>query len=189
MNRIWNGNWQARQSEARSGSIDELRQLIPNFSIWKEDKGYLRSNKYLDLIVQDPSDSGEVSHGNLVDSVKKAPILIAAVSNGFGRQSYRGHQQGYKLVQHHEMLDSILGTLRNKHACVSENPEFRILQPLKNPESLEAKLRISEYGARMWIEFPVPNYEFYPDDGGPYVLKITCLNSMVTRSLAAVSYP
>ena len=179
MNKIWNGNWQGRHSEAWSGTIDELRQLIPNFSIWKEDNGYLGSNKYLDLIVRDPSDSGEGNHGNLIDSVKKAPpILIAAVSNGFGRERYRGRQQGYKLVQHHEMLDSILGTLRNKHTCVSENPWFRILQPLKNPESLEATLRISEYGARMWIEFPVPNYEFYLNDGEPYVLKITCLNSV-----------
>ena len=178
MNSIWNGNWQGRHSEAWIGSIDELRQLIPNFSIWKEDNAYLGSNKYLDLIVRDPSDSGEVSHGNLVDSVKKAPILIAAVSNGFRRERYRGRQQGYKLVQHHEMLDSILGTLKNKHACVSENSRFRILQSLRNPESLEATLRISEYGARMWIEFPVPNYEFYPDDREPYVLKITCLNSV-----------
>lgn len=178
MQKIWQGNWEGRDSTRWTGSIDELRQLIPNFSIWKEGNGYLGSNKYLDLIVRDPSDSREVSHGNLVDSVKKAPILIAAVSNGFGRERYRGRQQGYKLVQHHEMLDSILGTLRNKHACVSENSRFRILQPLKNPESLEATLRISEYGARMWIEFPVPNYEFYPDDRGPYVLKITCLNSV-----------
>ena len=189
MNRIWNGNWQGRHSAAWSGSIDELRQLIPNFSIWKEDNGYLGSNKhlgsnkYLDLIVRDSSDSGEVSYGNLVDSVKKAPILIAAVSNGFGRERYRGREQGYKLVQHHEMLDGILGTLRNKHACVSENPQFCILQPLKNPESLEATLRISEYGARMWIEFLVPNYEFYPEDGKPYVLKITGLNS-VDRTFA-----
>ena len=176
MQKIWHGNWEGRESTRWTGVIDELRQLIPTFAIWNFNIGE-GVNKYLDLIVRKPL--GETGLGDEVNPMKSVYIPIAAVSNDYQRNLYRGRRQGYKLVQHHEMLDSILKTLKvfSKQDNSFENSRFRVL-PVTNPESLEATLKISEYGARMQIGFLAPNYEFYPDDGEPYVLKIICLNSV-----------
>ena len=50
-------------------------------------------------------------------------------------------------------------------------------------ESLLARLRLSKYGARMWISFLVPDYRFDPGYGHPFTLKVDCFNS-VDRSIA-----
>ncbi len=80
-------------------------------------------------------------------------VPVAAVSKGYG------------FVEHHEVLDSVLTALANF---------------VDNPESLKAELRISKYGARMWINFLLPNYRFNPGDGYPIVLQVNCFNSMDT---------
>ena len=49
-----------------------------------------------------------------------------------------------------------------------------------DPQSLEAELRLSKYGARMWITFLLPNWKFDPGDGYPVVLQVNCLNSVDT---------
>ncbi len=78
-------------------------------------------------------------------------IPVAAVSTEYG------------FIKHHEVLDSVLTALANF---------------VDNPQSLKAELRLSKYGARMWINFLLPNYRFNPGDGYPIVLQVNCLNSM-----------
>jgi len=85
-----------------------------------------------------------------------AHIPVAAVSKEYG------------FVEHHDVLETVLEALENF---------------VENPESLEAELRISKYGARMWINFLLPNYKFNPGDGYPIVLQVNCLNS-VDKSIA-----
>lgn len=184
MTEIWSGVWHGRYSTEWTGKIGELRKLIPTFTIsdFHIGKGV---NKYLNLIAREPF--GEADLGNEVDSMNSFRIPIAAVSNDYQRSLYRGRRQGYKLVQHHEMLDSVLGKLKvfshnREQDNIFEDPRFRAV-PLTDPASLDAKLKISEYGARVRIEFLVPNYEFYHDDGRPSILKVICFNS-VDRSIA-----
>ena len=74
----------------------------------------------------------------------------------------------YVFVEHHEGLDSVLAALGNF---------------VGDPPSLEAELLLSKYGARMWINFLLPNYRFNPGDGYPIVLQVNCLNS-VDKSIA-----
>ena len=83
----------------------------------------------------------------------KGHMPVAAVSKSYG------------FVEHHEVLDSVLTALANF---------------VDNPKSLKAELRISKYGARMWINFLLPNYRFNPGDGYPIVLQVNCFNSMDT---------
>ncbi len=184
MTEIWSGVWQGRYSTEYTGYISELRKLMPTFTIsdFHIGKGV---NKYLNLIAREPLDEADL--GNEVDTMNSFRIPIAAVSNDYQRSLYRGRRQGYKLVQHHEMLDSVLGKLkvfshRREQDNIFEDSRFRAI-PLTDPASLDAKLKISEYGARVRIEFLVPNYEFYHDDGKPSILKVICLNS-VDRSIA-----
>ena len=182
MKDIWKGNWEGRYSTRWIGSISELRQLIPTFTSMDFKMGNRGVNKYLDLIVREPL--GEAGLGNEFDPMESVRIPIAAVSNGYQRGLYRGRRQGYKLVQHHELLDSMLKTSREfsdeskKEQDISfEDSRFRV-SPLTNPEALEATLQISEYGARMRIEFQLLNFKFFLNNGEPYVLKIICLNSV-----------
>lgn len=76
----------------------------------------------------------------------------------------------YQLVQHHDVLTEVLEALST-------------INPDTDPKFLEAKLRLSKYGARMWISFSLPNCDFDPGDGQPVKLKVNCLNS-VDRSFA-----
>ena len=182
MKDIWKGNWEGRYSTRWIGSISELRQLIPTFKSMGFKIDNRGINKYLDLIVREPL--GEAGLGNEVNPMEGVRIPIAAVSNGYQRGLYRGRRQGYKLVQHHELLDSIFETSKEfsdeskrEQDSDFEHSRFRIL-PLMNLEVLEATLHISEYGARMRIEFLLPNYKFFFDNREPYVLKIICLNSV-----------
>ena len=69
----------------------------------------------------------------------------------------------YGFVEHHEVIESVLSALK----------KF-----VDNPQSLKAELKLSKYGARMWINFLLPNYRFNPGDGYPIVLQVNCLNSM-----------
>lgn len=147
--------WLGREFEESEGPISELMLKIPTFtsSPFRIGAGV---NKYLDLIAREPL--GEVGVGDEVNPENSIRIPVAAVTNN-----------NYKLVQHHEVLDNVLNALREKDAT--------------DPETLEAKLRLSKYGARMWIRFLVPDYEFNPGYGHPLTLRVNCFNS-VDRKIA-----
>jgi len=105
----------------------------------------------------------EDSENEYLDLIARKPHLqdrgyipVAAVS------------KEYLFVEHHEILDSILTALANF---------------VDNPQSLKAELQLSKYGARMWINFLLPNCKFNPGDGYPVVLQVNCLNS-VDKSIA-----
>lgn len=86
----------------------------------------------------------------------KGFVPVAAVSKEYG------------FVEHHEVIESVLLALKNF---------------VDNPQYLEAELQLSKYGARMWINFLLPNCRFNPGDGYPVVLLVNCLNS-VDKSIA-----
>ena len=92
--------------------------------------------------------------------------LIARKPHGDGKHiPVAAVSKQYNFVEHHEVLDSVLTALEN----------FVV-----DPQSLEAELRLSKYGARMWITFLLPNWKFDPGDGYPVVLQVNCLNSVDT---------
>lgn len=92
--------------------------------------------------------------------------LIAWKPHGDGKHiPVAAVSKQYNFVEHHEVLDSVLTALEN----------FVV-----DPQSLEAELRLSKYGARMWITFLLPNWKFDPGDGYPVVLQVNCLNSVDT---------
>lgn len=123
-------------------------------------------------------------------------IPVAAVRSAYTDtllQSWKSVdvEAGYKLVEHHEILKNILKVLKDfsvkeTEDISSENSIFRV-SPLTDPKSLEAQLMISKYGARMRIEFLVPNYKFYPDSNKPHSLKVVCCNS-TDKSMALRIY-
>lgn len=163
------------------GSISDLREKIPTFTISDFRIGQQGINEFLSIIAREPL--GEIDIGDKVEPKNSMRIPVASVEKEDIASS-----KGYKLVQHHEALDSILNTLE-KFSC-SDGGDFRktskvFIKPLRDPESLKAKLQISKYGARMQIEFCVPQYELYWDNGNPYILKVTCSNS-VDKSKALV---
>ncbi len=135
--------WHGREVRESKGQIRNLREEIPSFGRWPSSVEKDSENEYLDLIARKPHGDGK-------------HIPVAAVS------------KGYKLVEHHEVLDSVLTALENH---------------VDDPESLEAELRLSKYGARMWVTFLLPNWQFDPGDGYPVVLQVNCLNS-VDKSIA-----
>lgn len=129
--------WHGREILMSSGQIKNLLQKIPDFGRWPFEVGD-EENEYLDIIARKPHGSG-------------GHIPVAAVS------------KDYNLIEHHEVLDTVLKALKNH---------------VGDPQSLEAELRLSKYGARMWITFLLPNCKFDPGDGYPVVLQVNCLNSM-----------
>lgn len=147
--------WHGRTVKEGTGLICELRQSLPYFT-----KSPLRlgqgENQYLSLISRDPL----IDLGDAVSSKDRMSIPVAAVS-----------RSEYQLVQHHRVLDSVLSALRT-----IEN-QTRV-GSLPDPELLHAELRLSEYGARMWLSFLLPRYGFDPGDGRRVELKVNCLNSM-----------
>lgn len=147
--------WHGRTVKEGAGLICELRQSLPYFT-----KSPLRlgqgENQYLSLISRDPL----IDLGDAVNSKDRMSIPVAAVS-----------RSEYQLVQHHRVLDSVLSALRT-----IEN-QTRV-GSLPDPELLHAELRLSEYGARMWMSFLLPRYGFDPGDGRRVELKVNCLNSM-----------
>lgn len=141
--------WHGRAVKEGAGLICDLRQSLPSFT-----KSPLRigqgENQYLSLISRDPL----IDLGDAVSSKDRMSIPVAAVS-----------RSEYQLVQHHRVLDSVLSALRT----IEFSPD---------PELLHAELRLSEYGARMWLSFLLPRYGFDPGDGHRVELKVNCLNSM-----------
>lgn len=161
--REWEGWWEGRESTKWISSIRELRRKIPTF----EQRAFRMGNginKYKDLIVRIPLSEIGVDLG-YVDAMTSERIPIAAFSNNYRGATFRGKQQGYKLVNHHKLLDDVLSELLKQ----SLDPYSSITEF----ESLEATLTLSIYGARMQIEFLVPHYK-----KDAYTLKVTCRNSV-----------
>ena len=175
---IEKGNWEGRASTTWKGSIKDLRKKIPTFTSLEFKIGDA-VNVYKSLIVREPL--GEVDLGGEVhlindrripDPMNAQRMPIEAVSNDYQRGLYRGRRQGYKLVQHHQVLDDVLKTLE----------KFNSVPHKVKIASLDATLKISIYGARIEIQFSVPHFK-----RNHYTLKITCSNS-VDRSLALTIY-
>ena len=195
MEQIGRKQQDGRDWEMWSGSIGELRQLIPTFSIhdFRIGEGI---NKYKSVIVREPY--GVVDIGAEIDPMKGVRIPIQVV-----RKRYKGVVRekftpkdvllGYDLVQHYDLLDRVLETLKTfSERVMQEFSERGIISiahitPLTKPESLAANLEISTYGARMRIEFLVQNFKYSVNDGAPYVLKVACRNSMDKRIAVGIS--
>ena len=150
--REWQGWSEGRESTRWIGSIRDLRRKIPKFE--QDAFGCGNGvNKYKTLIVRIPLRESGVDLG-YDEAMTSERIPIAAFSNNYRGTTFRGKQQGYKLVNHCKLLNDILSAIKDCESC-------------------EATLELSIYGARMYIDFLVPHYE---KDG--YTLKVTCLNSV-----------
>ena len=167
--------------------------------------GRNRSGEFLSIIPQDrdsfdeiivrAEDSigkigiDEVEHIDEVDPKGSMRVPVATVRKEYIDLAFRKDEyvlKGYKLLQHREALDSILKTLEDFSS--NKGRDFRrdskvCITPLRDPASLKAELKISKYGARMQIEFLVPQYKFYLDNENPFILKVVCVNS-VDKSMA-----
>ncbi len=163
--REWQGYWQGREATRWKGPIKNLRKKIPTFTqeVFHIGKGV---NKYKDVIVREPirqiGNEFEFDLG-YAEALTLERIPIEAVRNDYKSRLFRGREQGYKLVEHHQVLDDIFAEL-SKHASPTRMPDI---------ESLEATMRLSIYGARMHIEFLLPHYK-----RNSYILKVTCRNSV-----------
>ena len=157
-------NWEGRDSTEWKGTIENLREKIPTFTqeAFRIGKGV---NEYQDVIVREPISTAESQYVLDLgyDTKPHERIPVAAVSNNYNGRLFRGRKQGYKLVNHHKLLDEVLDGLEL----------FNAPSNITGVESLEAKLIISIYGARMHIEFLVPHYK-----KDAYTLKVTCRNSV-----------
>ncbi len=154
--RLSDQTWHGRAVKEGEGLISDLRRHIPRF-MRKNFRLGPGENEYLKLISRNPLD--EVDLGDETDPKDSVRIPVAAVST-----------KKYQLVQHHDVLTKVLEALSTIN--LDTDPKF-----------LEAKLRLSKYGARIWISFSLPNYDFDPGDGQPVKLKVNCLNS-VDKSFA-----
>ncbi len=164
---VWQGRSNGREGTTWTGSIRCLRKKIPNFtqipfSVEKD------INKYMDLIVREPISDVTVDLG-YVEATTRERIPVAAVYNGYGADLYRGRRQGYKLVEHHMMINDVLESANLERIHIFSRSESSIKSEF---ESLEATLYLSIYGARMYIDFLLP---YYRDD---YTLKVACRNSV-----------
>ena len=166
---VWQGRIDGREGTTWTGSIQCLRKKIPNFKqipfCIEKGKGI---NKYMDLIVREPISDVTVDLG-YVEAATRERIPITAVSNGYGADLFRGRTQGYKLVEHHTMLNDVLEAATLEPINIFNQPKSTRRSDI---ESLEATLFLSIYGARMYIEFLLP---YYRDD---YTLKVACRNSV-----------
>ena len=165
--RVWQDNWEGRESTEWTGSIKSIRAKIPTFTqnIFHIGKG---RNKYKDLIVREPV--GEVPSEfeydlGYIEAITRERIPIEAVSNGYRAGLFMGRKQGYKLVEHHTVLDEVLEVLE----------KYIPPEPVRIPdlESLHGTLRLSIYGARMYISIFLPDYK-----RGDCTLKVHCRNSV-----------
>lgn len=149
--------WHARKVQIHKGTINEIRQHIPDFARepFRTETG--GTNQHLDIIVRKPLKKNQ---GFLFPSDDETHIPIATVS------------KQYSLVQHHDVLDALETVLRENNI---------------DAESLETELKLTEYGERMWFSFILPSYGFdsnvstygfVPEDGYPVVLKVNVLNSV-----------
>ena len=173
---VWQGRSNGREGTTWTGSFRCLRKKIPNFSQipFGIDKD---SNKYMDIIVRQPISDVTVDLG-YVEATTRERIPVAAVYNGYGADLYRGRPQGYKLVEHHTMLDDVLEAATLEPINIFSQPESSIKSEF---ESLEATLYLSIYGARMYIEFLLP---YYRED---YTLKVACRNSVDKKHALTIS--
>ena len=186
MEQISKKKWDGREWEIWSGSIGELRQLIPTFTIHDFRMGP-GINKYKSVIVREPY--GSVDIGEEVDPVKGVRIPIQVVRkrhDGVVWENFtpKNVLLGYDLVQHYDLLDRVLETL--KAFSKKEIEGIVHVTPITEPDSLAANFEISTYGARVRIEFLVPNFKYYVGDEAPYVLKVICRNSMDKRIAVGV---
>ena len=158
LERIRIQKWRSRYVLEGSGRISELRQEIPKF---KEGQFGIGKgiNKYLTVIVREPlkDDPGYLLPS---DNQAELQIPVAVVSNR------------YELVQHRDIVTELETTLK-------QIDREQIHLDL-NPERLEAKLIITEYGERMRISFILPDYKFDPGDerGEIVLLQVNALNSV-----------
>ena len=122
----WQGYWEGRESTRWRDSIKNLRKKIPTFT---QEVFFIGAevNKYKDLIVREPLSEVRGDFG-YAEAITRGRIPIAAVSN-----NYRGRKQGYKLVNHHELLDDVF----------EELARFALGFGASNVESLEAILMLS----------------------------------------------
>ena len=166
-----------RQYTIWRGTLGSLRKKIPHFT-QEAAKIEKDINKYTDFIVREPlpdlrEDMGfdaiqdEVGYSEAATGDR---IPIAAVRNSYRSRLFMGKRQGYKLVSHHQLLDDVLGELENPRPDV-----FAALPDLwiADIEALEATMRLSIYGARIYLEFLLPPYT-----RETYTLKVTCRNSV-----------
>ena len=159
--REWQGYWEGRESTQWRDSIEDLRKKIPTFTQEVFCIG-AEVNKYKDLIVREPLSEVRGDFG-YEEAITRGRIPIAAVSNNYRGHRFRGRKQGYKLVNHQELLDD----------AFEELARFAPVSSASDIELLEATLMLSIYGARMHIEFLVPYYK-----RNSYTLKVTCRNSV-----------
>ena len=159
--RQWQGNWEGRESTLWTDSIKNLRAKIPAFKQEVFRIG-MEVNKYKNLIVREPLSEVRRDVG-YVEAITRGRIPIAAFSNNYHGHLFMRRGQGYKLVNHHDLLDDVF----------EELTKFRSGSSASDIESLEATLKLSIYGARMHIEFLVPHYK-----RNSYMLKVVCRNSV-----------
>ena len=159
------------------GPIQSLRKKIPHFT-QEAAKIETDINEYIDFIVREPLPDirADMRDHEIRDEVgyreatTRDRIPIAAVRNSYGAKLFMGKMQGYKLVSHHQLLDEVLGVLENPRPDVFATcPDLRVA----DIEALEATMRLSIYGARIYIEFLLPPYTM-----DAYTLKVTCRNSV-----------
>ena len=157
----WQGYWEGRESTQWEGTIKNLQEKIPTFTqeVFRIGEGV---NKYKDVIVREPLSEVPEDIG-YVETLTREFIPVAAVSNNYRGHLFRGRKQGYKLVNHHELLGEVLAVLAAFDSDIN----------IDYIESLQTTLLLSIYGARMHIEFLVPHYK-----RDSYTLKVTCRNSV-----------
>ena len=175
------GDSGGRQYTIWTGSIRSLRKKIPHFT-QEAAKIETDINKYTDFIVREPlpdirADMGihEIIHKvGYPEAATRDRLPIAAVRNSYKSKLFMGKMQGYKLVSHHQLLDVVFDVLKNPRPdvfAVLQNPRPDLW--IDDIEALEATMRLSIYGARMYIEFLLPDYR-----KDAYILKVTCRNSV-----------
>ena len=105
-------------------------------------------NKFLDVIIRKPLKDPQ---GKMLLADDEAHIPIAIVS------------KTYELLRHRKLF-KVLKTA--------------LAKIIREPLSLQAELRITEYGERMQVSFLLRHHEFDPGDGHPLLLKVNALNSV-----------
>ena len=83
-------------------------------------------------------------------------------------------RKSYGLVSHQKMLDDVFAGLERLP------PDVRIT----DIQDLQATMRLSIYGARLYIEFLLPEPDYRK---GPYTLKVTCHNSVETSGALTIN--
>ena len=180
---IKQGKWDGREWKVWTGQIHELRKELPTFTIdaFRIGEGV---NKYKCIIVRDPL---KISLGDVVDDDAYLPIPIDAVRKEYVGKNWENFSKetailGYGLVQHQDLLNSVLDKLKEFSHKNKGYVGISRISSLIDTEKIEAKLETTTYGARMHLEFVVPEIKYIVDDVH-YTLKVICRNS-VDKSIA-----